>query len=269
VTSARLRIAALGVGVAVALSGCVRVTSETTFNTDETFSQHAIVAFSPEAADTIGQQGGFDITTLATDLLESEELAELQDRFPGQVEASAYEDEDLRGFEFAATDLPLEEFTGAASQITSTVGTAATLELTDGSYIIEIEPAAVGDLGDLGVSSSALALLGDSVDVSLTYTFPGLVREATVGTVDGKTVTLGMEDLLSPTGIRIVADAQEAVYWTPILQWGGIALAVLAIAGGAFALARWDRNRSRNQPLPPPPGDRPGSTLGTLAPSDD
>ncbi|MFW7414840.1 LppM family (lipo)protein [Demequina sp. SO4-18] len=237
---------------ALALTGCVRTTVDTTITADGTFSQHAIVAFSDDVAAQIGDQTGMDVRALFGDLEGSAELVELQEQYPGQIVLEPYDDGELEGVELTLTDLPVEEFNAAAEQTASGIGGAATLEETDGQFILEMASPEDADLEALGVSESQLGLIESSVDVSVTYTFPGLVEEASAGEVEGRTVTLGLTDLASGQDIRIVAAADDQFDWGPLLQWGGIALAFILVVGGATALILQDRRKHRENALPPP-----------------
>lgn len=237
---------------AVALSGCVRTTVDTTISADDTFSQHAVVAFSDEIAEQIGGEAGMDIGAMFDDIEGSPELEALEEQYPGKVLVEPYDDGELQGVEITLTDLPLEEFNTAAQQTASGVGGAATLNRVDDQFILEVETPDGTDLDSLGITESQLGLLGSSVDISVSYTFPGLVEEATVGEIEGNTVTLGLADMLGGEGARIVAGATDEMDWGPVLRWGGIALALILVVGGAIALIVQDRRKHRQSTLPPP-----------------
>ncbi|MFN3866063.1 MAG: LppM family (lipo)protein [Demequina sp.] len=261
---------------ALALTGCVRTTVDTTISSDGTFSQHAIVAFSDEVAAQLGSQTGMDIGSLFDELDGSPELAALEAQYPGQILIEPYDDGELDGVELTLTDLPLEEFNAAASQTATGIGGAATLEQTDGRFVLTMMSPEGVDLDALGVTPSQLSLVESSVDVSIAYTFPGLVEEATAGEIEGNTVTLGLADLASGQDIRIVAGADDQINWGPWLRWGGIALAFILVVGGAAALIMQDRRKHRESALPPPvttadphgPGMLSGGPHGEPAPGD-
>lgn len=236
---------------AIALTGCVRTTVDTTISADGTFSQQSVVAFSDDVAAQIGDQSGMDIDALFEDLDASPEIAALQEEYPGQVVIEPFSDGELEGVEITLTDLPLDEFNAAAEQTASGIGGAATLEEVDDQFILEIVSPEEVNLDDLGITEAQLGLFESSVDISIVYTFPGLVDEATVGEIEGNTVTLGLADLASGQDIRIVAGASDQFNWGPLLQWGGIALAFLLVVGGAAALIVQDRRKGRRNTLPP------------------
>ncbi|WP_062130897.1 LppM family (lipo)protein [Demequina aestuarii] len=262
---------------ALALTGCVRTTVDTTIGADGTFSQHSVVAFSDDVAAQIGDQAGMDIGALFEDLDSSPELAALEEEYPGQVLVEPYDDGELAGVELTLTDLPLEEFNAAAEQTASGIGGAATLTETDGQFIVEMMSPEGVDLDSLGVSESQLGLLESSVEVAITYTFPGLVEEATAGEIEGNSVTLGLTDLASGQDIRIVAGADDQFDWGPLLKWGGVVLAFILVVGGAAALIIQDRRTHRRSALPPPsttsdphgPGMLGDATLDDTATEDD
>ncbi|MDN4480628.1 LppM family (lipo)protein [Demequina muriae] len=237
---------------ALALTGCVRTTVDTTIGADGTFSQHSVVAFSDDVAAQIGDQAGMDVGALFDDLDGSPELAALEEQYPGQVLVEPYDDGELAGVELTLTDLPLDEFNAAAEQTASGIGGAATLTEADGQFIVEMMSPDDLDLDSLGVSESQLGLLESSVEVAITYTFPGIVEEATAGEIEGNTVTLGLTDLASGQDIRIVAGADDQFDWGPVLRWGGIVLAFILVVGGAAALIIQDRRKHRQSALPPP-----------------
>lgn len=239
----------------VALTGCIRTTVDTTITSDDTFSQHSIIAFNDSVAAQVGSQAGLDVANLREQMEAAPEFAELQERFPGQVEVADFDDGELQGVEIMLTDMPLDEFNAAAAQTGTELTGGANLARVDDTFVVEIEfPQAAGqdiNLDDLGISPSQLELFANSVDISMSYTFPGPIESATAGTIEGHTVTLGLVDVMAGEDIRIVAAAGDSINWQPILTWGGVALAFLLVIGGATALIIQDRRRSLRNALPP------------------
>ena len=93
-------------------------------------------------------------------------------------------------------------------------------------------------------------------------TFPGLVAYASAGAVSGKTVTLSLADLIAGDDVELRGGADVEIDWDPLLRWGGIALAVGVIVGGAaFLLARDHRARQRTALPAPVDSD---STIGLV-----
>ena len=255
------RLLAIAVVAVATLAGCVRVTSDTTVHADDTFSQVATIAVTDDARKQLASLAKVDLSDLQRTITESKEFLALAKKYPGQVEVEDYTDGDLSGVQITATDLPLEAFESSFSTFTSQLPLTgnATLVHTDDTYVVSIPTGALAEaLSGQGVSAGQLALLGNSIDVSLSFTFPGLVTSATVGEINGNTVTLDLADLASGNDVTIVAAAASQFYWKPWLMWGGIGLAVLVIVGGATALIIQDVRRHRSTALPPPvaePGD--------------
>lgn len=235
----------------LALAGCVRTTVDTTITSDDTFSQHSIIAFDDSVAAQVGDEVGFDVANLREQLESSAEFAELQQQFAGQITIADYDDGELRGVEMTLSDIPLEEFNTAAAQAGSGLTGGATLTREDDMYVVEMVFPQNTGLEELGVSASQLELLAGSLDIGVSYTFPGPVESATAGVVDGHTVTLGLADLATGNDIRIVGSAGDSINWGPILTWGGVALAFILVIGGATALVIQDRRTSRRNTLPP------------------
>ncbi|WP_084079398.1 LppM family (lipo)protein [Demequina sp. NBRC 110057] len=248
-SSPRLAAAALVAGLA--LTGCVRATVDTTIGADDTFSQHTVVAYSDDAAHQLTDYLGADVDALVGGIADSDDFLAFQAAHPGQVTLADYDDGELTGVELTLTDIPLDDFTEASTQALASVDASATLSDDDGQYVLTVTRADGADLSALAPGGANLELAEAAVDVAATFTFPGLVTEATAGDIDGHTVTLGLADLATTPEIRIVADATPAVNWGPILVAGGVALGLAVIIGGAAWLIVDDRRTSRRTSLPP------------------
>lgn len=235
----------------LALTGCVRTTVDTTIKSDDTFTQHSIIAFDDSVAAQVGDEAGLDVANLREQLESAPEFGELQERFPGQITVVDYDDGKLRGVEITLSDVPLEEFNTAAAQAGAGLTGGATLSRVDDTFVVEMVLPEEAGLDDLGVSPSQLQLLAGSLDIGVSYTFPGPVESTTAGVIDGHTVTLGLADIASGQDIRIVASAGDSFNWGPLLTWGGVALAFLLVIGGAIALIVQDRRKSSRNTLPP------------------
>lgn len=252
---AGVRLAALALIAMATLAGCVRLTSSTEVHADDTFSQVAIIAATADARSQLESLAKIDIGDLKGMITSSAEYVELSKKYPDQVAVEDYKDGDLSGVKITGTNLPLEAFETSFAQFTAQLPFTgkATLVRTEDTYVVSIPSGKLADaLNSAGVSAGQLELLGSSVDVSLTFSFPGLVTSATAGDIDGKTVTIDIGDLAGGSDITIVASAQQQFYWKPWLMWGGIGLAVLVIVGGATALIVQDVRRHRANALPPP-----------------
>jgi hypothetical protein len=252
---AALRLSALAILAAATLAGCVRFTSDTAVHADDTFSQTAIIATTEAARSQLGSMVPVDLGDLKGAISSSEGYLELVAEYPEQIAIEDYSDGDLSGVKLTATNLPLDEFERSFSQLTAQLPFTAnaTIAHTEETYVVSLPAgSAAGALEQAGISAGQLELLGTSVDVSISFSFPGLVTSATAGEVEGKTVTLGLADLASGQDITIVAGAAEQIDWQPWLMWGGIGLAALVIIGGATALIVQDVKRHRHNALPPP-----------------
>ena len=250
-----LRLGALAILAIATLAGCVRLTSSTEVHADDTFSQVAVIAVTDDAKAQLGSLAKVDLGDLKGSITSSAEYAALNKKYPNQVSVDDYTDGDLKGIKITATNLPLDAFEGAWKQLTVQLPLTgdATLVRTGDTYVVSIPAGKLADaLSSAGVSAGQLELLGSSIDVSLSFTFPGLVTSATVGDIQGNTVKLGIADLASGKDITIVASVASQFYWKPWLMWGGIGLALLVIIGGATALILQDVRRHRSTPLPPP-----------------
>lgn len=243
-----LAIATVG---AIALTGCMRMTVDTEVSSDDTYSQHVVIAYSDAIAQQMSNEMGIDASDMFDELRDSPEVLDLQERYPGQIDLAPYDDGELRGVEMTTTDLPLEAMSDAGEL---TVAATATLKRVGDQFILELPVTdELAGLSDMGLTSSNISMLENSVDVAVTYTFPGLVESASAGTVEGRTVTFGLSDLvMASEDIRVVADANPGIDWAPILRWGLFALAFLLVVGGATALVIQDRRKRSHTSLPPP-----------------
>lgn len=249
-TGARRFLAACA--ACLALTGCVRATADTTIGDNETFSQHTIVAYGDSVASQITEFIGADVDALVGGIDESEEFQEFADRYPGQVSLERYTSGDLEGIELTLSDIPIDDFTDASTRALASVDASATLTRDGDDYVLDIRRGGEDALAALGIGRTNLELAQASVDVAATFTFPGVVTEATAGQIDGHTVTLGLADLATAPHIRIVAGAQDAIDWGPFLLWGGIAAGFAVVIGGATWLVIDDRRKSRTSHLPRP-----------------
>lgn len=249
------RVAALVVATC-ALSGCVNFTSENTFSDHDTVTQDTIVALAPEAADQLG----VDLDQLNAATITSQEGSALPGIDPAKVTIEDYREGDLQGIHVVARDLTLDEFNAASTSgvegVTQGVGAPMTVTREGDDYVITIPADESRDLSGVRGGSS-LGLISSAITFELSFTFPGPVKSATAGDVNGKTVVLSLEDLLTPDEIVIRGQATEGIAWTPILRWAGIIAAALVIIAGAAFLIWQDKRRQRPRSLPDIPGEDP------------
>lgn len=252
-----VRIAVTVIAVA-ALAGCARLSSVNSFGTDNTVTQDTIVALTPEAA----QQLGIDVKDLTAESLR----AVTDDAFPGidpsKITIEDYSEGDRRGVHVVVRDMTLDEFNGMATSTqdwaTGGLSTPMTVVREGNTYVVTIPADPYRDLSQAS-DGGAAGLLAQSVDVSVTMTFPGPVKSASRGHIDGKKVVLGIEDLLTPDEIVIKGQATHGIAWDPILRWAGIGAIAVVIFGGAALLVWQDKRKQRQNNLPPIPDASEGS----------
>lgn len=263
-----LRVPALAVVTLLALTGCVKIQSTTGFSSDNLVTQDLILAVNP----AILSQLGVDASDLSAESL----VAQVPEGAKDRVVIEEYKDGDLEGVRIHAQDLTLEEFNATTSVISDATGGelpegvggaasealqgisgvlggigGATAEREGDEFVVTIPAAPSGNnsLPGVGLSPSQIA---QAIDFAAVFTFPGPVTSATRGEVDGKTVTLSINDLQAGGEIVIVAGAQDAIAWGPILKWGLIILAALVIVVGATAFVLADRARRKQNNFPEP-----------------
>jgi hypothetical protein len=262
----RLRATIVTVLALVALSGCVKVHSTTSFSSDNLVTQDLVLAVNP----SLLAQVGVDASMLSAEAL----ISRLPESAEDRVTIEDYKDGDLVGVTVHAEDLTLEEFNTTTSVLSDAAkgeegdgaggsqeealaaisgalgGIADAKVAREGDEFVVTIPASAGgggSLGNIGVSADQVA---KAIDFAAVFTFPGPVTEATRGEVEGKKVTLDVEDLQAGGEITIRAGAKDAIAWGPIIQWGLIALAVVVIVAGATAFILADRARRKENGLP-------------------
>ena len=256
----------LAVVAVLVLAGCVRVDSQTTLHSDDTFSQELVVAMTDAARSQVSAAIDMDLANVRGQIEEAAGFIALEQAYPDQVSLTDYTDGELNGFQLTISDVPLEEYSKNADDLMAALpgGAGATIEHVDDTFVVTVASGGTMDgLTNLGIEPAQLAILDASVDIGLTFTFPGLVESATAGEVQGNSVTLRITDLASEGEIVIVGSANNEFDWGPLLMWGGIALLVLLVVGGAIALVRQDVSRRRATNLPAPAAEG-TSGLGTL-----
>lgn len=257
----------------MALSGCVRVLVDTTVHEDDTFSGRVVLAVTEAVEEQLTGNAPGDFEGLVpagdpfADAASSEEFVELQERFPGQIEVRDYVEGDRQGIELTVDRLPLEEFNATAGHMAAFAGPSTTLTREGNTYVVTLEATGADERAEIdgeevpggplvpggpGLPGGDIGLLESAIDFDIIYRFPGLVTEASAGTINGNTVTLGLSDVVDGGEIRIVAGADPEINWGPIVQWGLIALAFVVIIGGATALVIQDKRKRRPTHLPPP-----------------
>lgn len=254
-----VRAAAVAVLATVALSGCVRVLSDTTIYQDDTYSQLIILAVDPAVIEA--NAPGAMLPEIDPDQL-ADALAELPDSVREHITVTDYRDGDLEGIEVRLDRVPLASFDEAAQVVGGMVGGTATIQRVADTYVVTVAAPSGDDLGQENALGD-LGLLASAIDVQIHYTFPGLVRSTTAGTIYGNTVTLGVGELMSGRDIVIVGGATSEIHWDPIVRWIIVALVAIAIVVIAALLVLQDRRSRRSSHLPPPEPPSTGG-VGTL-----
>lgn len=239
------------------VTGCARVTSTHSFSDHNTITQDTVVAFTPQAADAIG----IDLADLTAASITESTAGVMPGVDSSKVTIEGFVDGDLRGIHVVARDLTLDEFNAAASVSVEGaapgVGTPMSVVREGDTYVVTIPADASRDVSGMRGASSVGAI-ANAVTFELRFTFPGPVKSASVGQVNGKTVVIGLEDLLNPDEIVIRGQATDGIAWGPILRWAGLIALGMAIVGGAVFLIWQDKRRQRITglaPIPEPDAD--------------
>ena len=245
------RLLAVAALVLVA-TGCARVTSTHTFSDHNTITQDTVVAFTPQAAEAIG----LDLNDLTAAAITESATGVLPGVDASKVTVEDFVDGDLRGIHVLARDLTLDEFNAAASVssegVAPGIGTPMSVVRDGDTYVVTIPADESRDISGMRGASS-IGAIASAVTFELRFTFPGPVKSASVGQVNGKTVVIGLEDLLSPEEIVIRGQATDGIAWGPILRWAGLIGLGVLIVGGATFLVWQDKRRQRITGLDPIP----------------
>lgn len=245
----RVTVTAIAV---LALAGCARFTAVDTFSQDNTVTQDLTLALTPDAA----KQVGIDLSTLTAAALKSKSADAFPGIDPSKITIEDYTEGDRKGVHVVARDLTFDEFNAAATKGTTAVanglGTPMTVAREGDTYIVTFPADPKRDLSQVPGGSS-IGLISSSIDFSIALNFPGPVKSATAGKVNGKTVVLGLGDLLTPQAIVIKAQATPGIAWGPILRWLAIGGVAVVIVGGAALLIWQDRRKKGLNDLPPIP----------------
>ncbi len=243
-----MRLALTAIAV-LALAGCARFTAVDSFSTDNTVTQDLTVALTPDAA----KQVGVDLSTLTAAALKSASAKAFPGIDPAKITINDYTEGDRKGVHIVARDLTFAEFNTAATAgstaVANGLGTPMTVAREGDTYIVTFPADPKRDISQVPGGSS-IGLISSSIDFSITLDFPGPVKSATAGQVNGKKVVLGLEDLLTPDAIVIKAQATPGIAWEPILRWLGIGGGAVVIVGGAALLIWQDKRKQRLNNLP-------------------
>lgn len=239
-------------GIAVVLTGCMKIDLDYHINADDTVDGTMIMAIDRDLAEFSG-----DADSLVDEMLGDEGI-------PEGATAERYEDDDYIGAQYTLSDVPLDE-------LDLDTGDAESLSITHegdeyiASGVMDLSDTDMG--GEFGDDAGAIGQgFLDSLEIRIAITFPGEIIE-TNGEVDGTTVVWEPQ-----VGERVEISARAAdsggAGGLPVWAWIVIGVVVVAaIVGLAYVLTR-SRKRTAAESsaataagtsagYPPPPAAQP------------
>ncbi|PSL08548.1 uncharacterized protein DUF3153 [Haloactinopolyspora alba] len=238
---------ALGAGLLmVSLTGCVKAEMQLELNSDDTVDGSMVFALSKDMQDmaaAMGEDPDAMFDQMDTDL-------------PEGTETEHYEDDEFSGKRYTFDGADLSEFAEESDGFSIThegeefvVSGAMDTSAMDPSQMQGME----GLEGQLGGDAADLQGMMESVDISLSITFPGEVIEHN-GELDGNTVTWVPEP---GETLEVSARAEDSGGGgMPVWLW--IVIVLVVIVGLVALLYFMARNRGQSSPegagsVPPPP----------------
>lgn len=234
---------------ALALTGCVRMHVDQVVYEDASISMTMVMA----VQDSLIEMSGETPEAAVAEMLGGDFEAEM-DALRAQgvdVTADEYRQDGYTGMRMVVGRTDQETLSSLGSLDGSPVQTGSVVR--EGEFLVISQP---GDPSAAQEFEEAFSnpLVGNSIDLRVTYTFPGPVVESSHGRVDGNTVTWDLTDFDFAEDVLIRAHA------TP--QAGGsfpwplvIAIAaLLAAAAVAVVFARRGREALPPSSTPPPAG---------------
>lgn len=159
----------------LALTGCMRMHSDTIINSDDTVSGTMIMAYDVKTFEDMG--------LTRDDILEMVEESEFTDEIGEGYTSSTYDQDGYLGTKVEFSNIPLAEYAGEDSMSITRNGN---------EYIVE------GDLGEATEDTEGIPQnMLDAIDIQFSITFPGGVIEQRGGTIAGNTVTWKV-DVMNP-----------------------------------------------------------------------
>lgn len=215
--------------VVVALAGCLRFDAKLTLTPDDTVSGTFVVAVKEGTGEKYGSSDRAMAEDIWADYPTAKALAD--------ATISGFRGDGYVGISVRFNDVPLTAFapTSTAWGITHTGDEFVVSGPSDATS----SASSSGD--DLGAFSGDLSQLADA-HLTVAITFPGPVA-STNGAINGKTVTWNLVDGPANLEARGSAVAQA----DPALGVAYAAFAILALGGGAYALAGRLARRHRSQ----------------------
>jgi hypothetical protein len=154
----------LGVVLALTLSGCMRMHTSMTFNSDDTVDGSMIIAIQDSVAETAG---------MTPDEMWESASAEMDTSVPDGATSEPYAEDGFTGEKYTFASAPLSELDDETLSVTH----EGDEFIVDG----ELDLTATDDM-------AGMETYMESIDIKFTMTFPGKVTEAS-GEIDGNTVT--------------------------------------------------------------------------------
>lgn len=159
----------------LALTGCMRMYSDTIINSDDTVSGTMIMAYDVKTFEDMG--------FTRDDILEMVEESEFTDDVGEGYTSTTYDQDGYLGTKFEFSNIPLSEYASDDGFSITRSGDEFIVEGNTGDSTADTE----------GIPQEAL----EAMDIKFSVTFPGGVIEQRGGTVSGNTVTWVL-DVLNP-----------------------------------------------------------------------
>ena len=159
----------------LALTGCMRMHSETIINSDDTVSGTMIMAYDVKTFEDMG--------FTRDDILEMVEESEFTDDVGEGYTSTTYDQDGYLGTKIEFSNIPLSEYAS---------DDGLSITRSGDEFIVE------GNMGDSTEDTEGIPQdMLDAIDVQFSITFPGGVIEQRGGTIAGNTVTWNL-DVMNP-----------------------------------------------------------------------
>ena len=159
----------------LALTGCMRMYSDTIINSDDTVSGTMIMAYDVETFEDMG--------LTRDDILEMVEESEFTDDVGEGYTSTTYDQDGYLGTKIEFSNIPLSEYAS---------DDGLSITRSGDEFIVE------GDMGEATEDTEGIPQdMMDAMDIQFSITFPGGVIEQRGGTIAGNTVTWKV-DVMNP-----------------------------------------------------------------------
>ena len=227
-------------GVALLLTGCIKLDMDLDVSADDTVSGTVVFAFSKQLLQLTGQ---------SVDELFKDGASSLPSDAPG-TSTAPYEDDRFVGQKITFDHVELSRFNAEGSDLTiEHVGdefhVAGSMDLSGSAT-----GSTTGGIGDI-------SQFGSTAQISITLAFPGKVISSTTGEIDGNSVTWTPK-LGETTDLTTVASAvpSNSFPWL----WVLIGVGVLVLVGVLLVVLVSRRGRSAASTQPEAPSEPSAST---------